>query len=148
MIIDTEKVKTIHAAELLGVDPKTVRRWEKAGLERNKDKTCNLHIMIPWRIKMIEELAEEANAGPASPARERKLEAEADIKEMDRDKRKGELVEVKAVERRDIQNASIVKERLLGASRKIASMCVGKTVGEIDNIIRTEHEDIIRGFAK
>ncbi len=148
MIIDTEKVKTIHAADLLGVDPKTIRRWEKDGLERNKDKTCNLHILIPWRMKMIEELAEEANAGPASPARERKLEAEADIKEMDRDKRKGELIELADVVKRETIQARVFKETFVSLGREIAMSLVGKDAGEAEHIIRMECEKRLRGLAK
>jgi phage terminase Nu1 subunit (DNA packaging protein) len=112
-------------ARRMGVRETTVRGWVADGMPVRADGKVNEAAARRWVETYLDRArraarTEGASGGTVSDLRARKLSAEADLLEMDRRKRVGELVERAAIER---------AAEARGVSRKIDRRAQGADQG-------------------
>jgi len=118
-------VSLTEFAELTGRHRTTVQAWIRAGMpvKRARGGARGAHVIDPgpafrWLLERTEAACEERiaalTANPdASLARARKLAAEADLAELERDRQRDHLLPVDDVEARWMQVAVAVREAVL-----------------------------------
>src|SRR5829696_1526799 len=112
-------------ARRMGVNEVTVRGWCKSGMPVHADGKINEAAAQRWVDTYLDGArraarTEGSSGGTVSDLRARKLSAEAELLEMDRRKRAGELVERAAIER---------AAEARGVSRKIDRRAQGSDQG-------------------
>ena len=109
-------------ADLFGVHRNTVATWVREGLpvQRRRGRVTDLDLAagIQWMRKRdlaaFEARLEAATSTPdIDAARARKVAAEADLAELERDRRRGELVQTDAVEARWGEMAHSIREGVM-----------------------------------
>ena len=126
-------------ATIFGVSTTTVDNWLFKGLPfekkgtRGKSYKFSLPEVIEWRIntKKNQDVADLT----LEDIRKRKELADAEMKELELEEKKGSLVPVEEVKKEASALAVIVGQRLYSIPSKIAPFCYGKSIGEIKDII-------------
>jgi phage terminase Nu1 subunit (DNA packaging protein) len=120
------EINKTEVADLFGVSIQSVDQWVRKGLVCRK----NGHEVIfnSAAVTAFLETQAEARAiasnkpADADEARSRKLAAEAEIAEMQRDKMRGELVDISSVENVVAEEYAAVRSKLLALPGKLAPM--------------------------
>jgi phage terminase Nu1 subunit (DNA packaging protein) len=131
----------IQLGQAIGKDRRTVTRWTKAGMPRNKDKTYCLPKVVEWLLEREKEsaLSDQAMAGAGdSPALERYRLARAAMAEMDLKIKEGELIHVNEVHRAWALRVAEVAAGLETLADRLPPIMVGKTREEMQQVIRDE----------
>lgn len=102
MADDPVELNQTQMAQVFGVTVRTIRRWEKEGLPARRDGSQKLYplaLAIRWeRERAVEAALKEVEITDVDAVRLRKLEAEAESKELDLQQKRGELVPIDQVE--------------------------------------------------
>ena len=136
-----------EAARYVGVSERTIRRWIKNGMARTADK---------YYIKSILEVYKQNEGDKPSETKERKQEAEAQIKTIraedeaiDLAKKKGEMLPKAEVDKGRIERIFILKRSLLGLGREFApELAVMNDPRQIQAKIDGRIREIINAFAE
>ena len=126
------------AAKYAGVDVRTVQRWKAKGMpviDLGGNRVGYTKAMLD-KFKSMGESDSQSAELKAEIIRLKKVNRE--LKEMDRDERKGELIPAEQVEREQIDRILAVKRALLGWPRKMPARLKGRTMTQMANIIRDE----------
>ena len=110
-----------ETASFFGVTRQAIRDWMTEGMPHTKSARNKVEI----DLKEAFEWVKAHKLTPRGGDRERKLRAEADLAEIERDKARGLLVEVAEVERQVVADYARVRARLLSVPTKLAPMMVG-----------------------
>lgn len=81
--VDLHHVTQQVLSEVLGVSTKAIQAWRDC--PRNRDSSYDLAVVVPWRVRQLEERAgkkESAKSSSTSDLETRKLEAEVKLKEL------------------------------------------------------------------
>jgi phage terminase Nu1 subunit (DNA packaging protein) len=136
------------AAELLGVTPRTLRDWEKAGgaVPRNANGTYSAPALVAW---FVARERGDADALDSEQERARKDKETADKLAMENALRRGELIEAGQVERAWLDLVLAVRGKLLSLPSKIASQLVNiPNAAVIAGRISEELADAMREISK
>lgn len=147
---DTEWISGAEAGRRIGITAQSVGVWStKQGapvkLERGK-------VLYEWpkfpRWREAQLLAERhAKPVDIAEAQKRKLAAEAEMAEMERDKMRGELVPVEAFDRVVTEIGTTLRAQLTAAAGRMASRTVGlKTLPESQQVWDGAIRDILAGL--
>jgi len=116
----TIRVNGTELANVLGLSNMRITQLEDKGvISRNADKQFTLSEAVIGYIEMLRKKPSKTDANYEA-ARARKMEAAADIEEMNAAKRKGELVEIDDVADIVQTEYGIVRQRLFAIPNKIA----------------------------
>jgi phage terminase Nu1 subunit (DNA packaging protein) len=120
------EINKTEVADLFGVSLQTVDYWVRKGLACRKDShevIFNSAAVTAFLEAQAEARAIASNKpADADEARSRKLAAEAEIAEMQRDKMRGELVDISSVESVVAEEYAAVRSKLLALPGKLAPM--------------------------
>lgn len=153
---DGETVNAARLARLHGVHVNTITYWinagcpvKTAGSARARRHEFDTAAVVRW---LVGRAIEEATAGKASTPddelRRRRLAADTSLAEMAAAKKRGELVEVEAVERATAVEYLAIRARLLTVDARVSPLIVGETdERKIRNAIRSEVEDALTELA-
>jgi len=140
-VIDTQK----EAARYAGVNPRTVRRWVEAGMPKTEDGKY---------IRQMLDIYKANEGSKASEHKDKKIEAEADYKnikaklaQLELDEKAGVLISRDESQRGIVRKIIAVKRALLGQGRKLAPILAMKDERKIKKIIDKENREIIAAFA-
>lgn len=121
-------------AALAGVTRQTISDWMVEGLPHTKpggrEVVYDLFTAIPW--------IRDNKWKPSLDDRSRKLKAEADLAEMERDLQAGKLVDAAEVEASWVDAAIRVRAKILGMPPKLAPQVVSMTIPEAQELIERE----------
>lgn len=128
-------VNQLELARLLGVDPGTIRTWQRQGMPIEKASTrrgdpnqYSVPAVVRWREEQARLAASgDLNAMDMEEARRRKLAAEAATAELALDERRGVVVEVGVVMEEVGRGLDSCRARLLGIGSKLAPMIAIET---------------------
>lgn len=125
------------AAEVLGVDARTLRRWKTA--PRRTDGRYDLRELVAWRIREveIELLGTGQDTESRSEGLERLRKARAELAELDLQERRGELVAVAAVASDVRAGVGLLRDTLLGLAPTLPPQLVGRSEAEIAGVLDT-----------
>jgi phage terminase Nu1 subunit (DNA packaging protein) len=159
MPIDTTTTANVaELAQLFRVHRHTVESWLTSGMpsvvggnQRREEYRVNLADSCAWVLKHYQAKVKAATAkraakAPEGDARERKLVAEARIKELEAGRREGRLVEADSVEARWVQILSALREGVLavpGAAVQ-AGLVEPRRAPELDGMLR----DALEAFGR
>lgn len=110
-----------EAASFFGVTRQTVLDWMNEGLPHKKRARNQVEI----DPKVAFDWVKTNKLTPRGGDRERKLRAEADLAEIERDKARGLLVEVTEVEKAMVEEFTRARTKLLAVPSKLAPQMVG-----------------------
>lgn len=131
----------MQLGQAIGKDRRTVTRWTKAGMPRNKDKTYCLPKVIDWLLTREKEtlLADQAMAGSAdSPALERYRLARAETAELDLQVKRESLIPIDDVHRQWALRVAEVAAGLEVLADRMPPLLVGKSREEMRTVIDGE----------
>ena len=136
----------VLAAAYAKVNPRTVRRWVRAGMPRTEDGKY---------IRPMLDIYKENEGSKASEHKEQKIKAEvgykqtkAELLQMELAEKKGELISADEEQKRDVRKIIAVKRALIGQGRKLAPTLAPITDDrKIKKIIDRENREIIAAFA-
>ncbi len=148
-----ERLHAKHIAYIFGVSIQMVSKWVK-------NYTCphvQNHEKRPAHFfdgRAVREWREDEDDQARSPRVKEGLDdvlrlqkAAADIKEIQRDKIRGELVPRKEAQDSEIRNALIFKQSVLGLPRQVAPQLFGQKIAKIENLLKKKVENIIRALS-
>jgi len=140
-----------EAAEIFGVDQKTIDRWKERGCpvfgvtENGRGTLYNTAAMADWRVEVArEEATPSASLEDFETSRARKMAAEADMAEIERDRQRGDLVPLDAVMAATRHDYSVVRSRLTALPGSLAASIDPDRAVEIEPIISDGVNDILR----
>ena len=120
------EINKTEVADLFGVSIQSVDQWVRKGLGCRKaghEVIFNSAAVTAFLEKQAEARAIASNKpADADEARSRKLAAEAEIAEMQRDRMRGELVDISSVETVVAEEYGAVRSKLLALPGKLAPM--------------------------
>jgi len=144
--IDPKAMKAREIGSLFGATPQAVGLWSKnQGCPRNADGTFDLGAVIAWRIDRIKE---EIRASEESPAMERKRNAEAEMREIELARLKGEVIEVEAVKRERLARIAAVKSALELLPKQLPPFLAGRSAREISGELSRKVREILGEFSR
>lgn len=118
------EINKSEVADVFGVSLQTVDQWVRKGLGCRKaghEVIFNSAAVTAFLEKQAEARAIASNKpADADEARSRKLAAEAEIAEMQRDKMRGDLVDISSVESVVAEEYGAVRSKLLALPGKLA----------------------------
>ncbi len=125
------EINKTEVADLFGVSIQSVDQWVRKGLACRKaghEVIFNSAAVTAFLEKQAEARAIASNKpADADEARSRKLAAEAEIAEMQRDRMRGELVDISSVENVVAEEYGAVRSKLLALPGKLAPMVAIET---------------------
>lgn len=115
-----------EVADVFGVSLQTVDQWVRKGLSCTKsgqEVLFNSAAVVAF-LELQAEARAAASSRPADAeeARARKLAAEAELAEMERDERRGQLIPISVVERVVSEEYAAVRAKLLSLPGKLAPL--------------------------
>jgi phage terminase Nu1 subunit (DNA packaging protein) len=127
-------------ARLMGVREATVREWCKNGMPVRADGKVNEAAARRWVEIYLDRARRQArtegtSGGTVSDLRARKLSAEADLLEMNRRKRAGELVERSGVERAAEARGRWERESWVAWAARVASILASESGGSPSSLL-------------
>lgn len=159
-----ENVSIRSLAGLLGVDERTIRRWQKPQDDKGddaprspipftKDGTATLFPLKPciaWFVEYRTSIASRS-VSELDLARQRKVTADAELAELELAKVRGQLLPVDLVEARMVKIASTIRAQLLAAPGRYSPRLVGlSTLPEaqstMDGIVRSVLNELADGY--
>lgn len=140
-------------ARLLGVEDRTVRNWvSKKYFEVGKNGQINLDSALAWRLAELENKPSQKGLQSAKlkliQSQARKSEAEAKLKELDYEERKGNLLDRDWVEKTQDTRSKIVSQRLLTTASTLSPQLAALTdAREISLLLKQEFSIILQELA-
>ena len=161
-IPDLEKATATAVGAVLGVTCRGVGQWLKRnGCPRNKDGTYDVRAMVVWYVEReVKRAVEKAlkgakgrvvgeeGEGDLEHHRTRRMKANADLRELDVAKRRGELILADLARRDQIEQAAIYKQNLLALPARAAGQSFGRKKGEIEAILTEAVEAVLRNLVR
>ena len=152
--VDIKRCSQAVAAEVLGVDARTLRRWEAA--PRRGDGTYSLRELVAWRIREVEAEYMAAGAdttGQGSDGLERFRRARAELVELDLRERRGELLIAADVYSDLLIAAGAIRNRLMGLSHSLPPQLIGLAAHEsiftiLDREVRAALQELSDAFGQ
>jgi phage terminase Nu1 subunit (DNA packaging protein) len=148
----TEEICEIH-----DVERKTVQQWQKKGLPFTKSKSNKPNMFDAGEVAAF--LRDNGLTGeigrPTGPmsdqmaaAKLRKLNADADIYEMNRDQKKGLLVEKSENEKANTTKFTVIRNKLMAMPSAVAPSIVGLDAPEIEREIEQRIREILTELSR
>ena len=143
-------LSAIQMGHIVGKDRKTIGRWTKNGMPRNKDGTYDAPACVAWLVEREKDSAvgDQAMSGGDSPALERYRLARAESAELDVRSKRGALISSEAVFQEWSERLALVRSMLTTWSAKMPPLLFNKTPDEMQSIIFEAVEYIWVAFAK
>lgn len=138
--VHPEELSQNMLAQLVGKSTTTIDRWRKAGCPRKKDKTYSLPDVIAWQIaqataKLEDELAGLQSENGSSADDQRYKAARADLKELERAERLGQLCNRDDVHQLWSTVLTTFAQLLQGLPHSLAARLEGKERQEREEVI-------------
>ncbi len=139
------RIPQVLVCEILNSQRKLLRDWTEKGAPRNEDGTYDLGSIVAWRL---DQLAGIEKAEVTSPALERMRLARAEMAEMDRAERVGDLVSTDEVQRGRLERVAAVTRMMDSMSRRLPPLLVSLDAPGIQAMIEDECRRIRDEFAR
>lgn len=142
-IIDLTTLRAKHIAPLFEISPVSLGLWHsRMGCPKNPNGTWNLHHVLQWKIDQITQAAKKTENPEDLPGLHRMQEAAADLKEFERDRKRGLLIPKAELENQQRAVAMYFKNAVTTLPRIIAPKLYGQEVIEIEKEL-TEAFDVM-----
>lgn len=147
--LSIERMPQRVVIELIGVSKPTIRDWEARGMPRNPDRTYNLRLVLPWVLDRmratVRETKQQAQEG-RDVHRERREAAEATLKEMELDERRGELISRAAALASWVARYQVFRAQAMTLGRRLGELGVAaEQRGTIEAEIQSMLERLASG---
>ncbi len=145
--MELAKLNQKDIAWVFDVTTKTISRWTKAGLPRNRDRSYNIRDVVRWRAEQIENDmpdvsdadTEESKKWLAEFRKEKALAAK-----LDRQEREAELLPADQVVREADHAGRMTKAKLTALPARLAPLVAPESgVFECEQLLKTEINDIL-----
>lgn len=114
---------------LFGVTEHAVKAWLAKGMPAKTERGYDVRDIIAWRFGQSEDVEERASA-------RRRLEvAKADLAELDRDSRRGQLVNRNDVKKQNIKRMRAFVTMLDSVGSEMAGKIAGKRMAEVKKLL-------------
>jgi DNA-binding transcriptional MerR regulator len=120
-------------AAALGITPRTLREWKAAGMTHKE-------------IQQRAALRKLADASPLAAAKLRKIEAEADLREVQVATARRELMPVKAVAELQVFTAALVKAGLSRLAATLPAELEGLPCARMQKIIQAHCDELLQNI--
>ena len=140
----------------LGITERWVHRLVEAGMPRASHGKYDLHLCFRWYIRFLQGavrkrslFSEEAGEKSLTQEKIRLLSAEADLKEIELAKQRGQLVAVDDVEKEVTELVLTTKARLMAIPARLAAEVIGETTRVSVQVKIEKHiKEVLRGLAR
>lgn len=135
------KINGVELGHVLGKDRRTVTRWTKEGMPRNRDGTYSAPACVRWWIDKEKDSAVGGSAMSGecdSPALERYRLARAESSELDLKTKKGELISRDEVIDQWVARMAEICAGMEYLAERLSASLPGKTGDEVRKIVADE----------